>query len=119
MPVIALLPYLALRGSHPGPLFIMEDHTYLTQVTLQPSYRRYLRQLVLTTQYTPAIASEVVLQLLQLKPIFQMCISKCWVDGKVKHIKCMSSQLQKKLAKASKQLSAAVKSRSSLSPSDS
>ena len=47
------------------------------------------------TQNTPVIASEVVQQLLQLKPIFQMCISKCWEDGKVKHIKCMSSQLRK------------------------
>ena len=29
--VLPLPPYLVLRGSHPGPLFIMQDHTYLTQ----------------------------------------------------------------------------------------
>ena len=30
-PVLTLLPYLALCGSHPGPLFIMQDLTYLTR----------------------------------------------------------------------------------------
>ena len=30
-PVKALMPYLAKRGSHPGPLFICEDQRFLTQ----------------------------------------------------------------------------------------
>jgi len=28
---LALPPYLFLHGSHPGPLFIMQDHAYLTR----------------------------------------------------------------------------------------
>jgi len=37
-PVKALMPYLARRDSHPGPLFICENKNFLTQ----PTFRSYV-----------------------------------------------------------------------------
>jgi len=42
-PVLALLPYLVLRGSHPGPLFIMQDHAFLTRTKFTDKLRGILR----------------------------------------------------------------------------
>ena len=30
-PITGILPYLAIRGAKPGPLFVLEDGTYLTR----------------------------------------------------------------------------------------
>jgi len=38
-PVLALLPHLVLHGSHPGPLFIMQDHTYLARAKFTDKLR--------------------------------------------------------------------------------
>ncbi len=43
-PVLALLPYLALRGSRPGPLFILRDQSYLTRPRFASLLRNTLRQ---------------------------------------------------------------------------
>jgi len=60
--VLALLPYLALSGSHPGPLFIMQDLTYLTKAKFM--HGPNVRKLVLMTQNMPVTALGVVQQLL-------------------------------------------------------
>ena len=42
-PVAAMLPYLALRGSKPGPLFIFQDGSYLTRQKFTDLLRLSLR----------------------------------------------------------------------------
>jgi len=43
-PVKALLPYLAVRGSSPGPLFTFSDHTYLTRPRFKTVLSATLKQ---------------------------------------------------------------------------
>ena len=43
-PVLAILPYLALRGSRPGPLFITEDQSFLTRPRFAEHLQDTLRQ---------------------------------------------------------------------------
>ena len=43
-PVAAILPYLALRGSKPGPLFILQDGSYLTRQKFMDLLRLTLRE---------------------------------------------------------------------------
>ena len=43
-PVLALLPYLALRGDQPGPLFILQDLTFLTRSKFTARLREILRE---------------------------------------------------------------------------
>ena len=46
-PVTALMPYLAIRGSAKGPLFITENHSYLTQPMFRSALKELLQQAVL------------------------------------------------------------------------
>ena len=43
-PVSAKLPFLALRGSKPGPLFILQDGSYLTRQKFTDLLRSTLRE---------------------------------------------------------------------------
>lgn len=43
-PILALLPFLALRGDQPGPLFILQDLTFLTQTKFTTRLREILRE---------------------------------------------------------------------------
>ena len=43
-PVLALLPYLVLRGSQPGPLFVMQDSAFLTRSKFTARLREILRE---------------------------------------------------------------------------
>ena len=43
-PVTALMPYLAIRGSAKGPLFITKNHSYLTQSMFRSALKELLQQ---------------------------------------------------------------------------
>ena len=118
-PVIALLPYLALRGSHPGPLFIMEDRTYLTRATFTAKLREILKAAGTDdSKYAnhsfqsgaATTAAEANIPDVHIKMLGR------W---KSEAYQVYVKSAPEKLAKASKQLSAAVQSCSSLSPFDS
>ena len=49
-PVTALLPYLAVRGSKRGPLFLMANQQYLTPPLFRSSLFRILRAIGISTQ---------------------------------------------------------------------
>ena len=49
-PVLALIPYLARRGSQPGPLFVTSDHWYLTRTLFSQKLDALLGQLQIDTQ---------------------------------------------------------------------
>ena len=49
-PVTALLPYLAVRGPKPGPLFLMKNQQYLTPPMFRSSLFRILEGIGIPTQ---------------------------------------------------------------------
>lgn len=55
-PIKALLPYLALRGDHPGPLFLLQDGRTLTRQIFATALDNLLKELHLNlgigVQYT-------------------------------------------------------------------
>ena len=51
-PVLALLPYLVLHGAHPGPLFIMQDHTFLTRAKFTDRLREILKAASIQSQFS-------------------------------------------------------------------
>ena len=67
-PVEALLPYLAIRGANPGPLFILKDGSYLTRQRFASLISTCLRQ-----------------------QAYQMYTSKCWAGGGVTRIRHTSA----------------------------
>ena len=48
-PVKGILPYLAIRGDHKGPLFILEDGRYLTRQHFSSALEGLLKQLHINT----------------------------------------------------------------------
>ena len=49
-PVKALMPYLAIRGSQPGPLFLTKDNHYLTQSAFRANLSSLLQEVGLDTK---------------------------------------------------------------------
>ena len=49
-PVKALMPYLAIRGSQPGPLFLTKDNHYLTQSAFRANLSSILQEVGLDTK---------------------------------------------------------------------
>ena len=49
-PVKVLLPYMVIRGTQPGPLFITADHHYLNQPLFRSLLRSLLKQIGLSAE---------------------------------------------------------------------
>jgi len=112
-PVQALLPYLALRGTNPGPLFIMEDHTYLTRSKFTAKLREILKAAGIDdSKYAShsfrsgaaTTAAEANIPDVHIKMLGR------W---KSEAYQVYVKSAPEKLAKASKQLAAAVQNHSS------
>ena len=81
-PVKALLPYLAVRGSTEGPLFITEEGSPLTRRRFSTELSSILHAAGLETPTIILTVSRLV-QPLQLNRLAYLTyIEKCWEDGR-------------------------------------
>ena len=82
-PVTALLPYLAVRGSNEGPLFMMANQQYLTPSLFRASLFNTLKSVGINThEYNTHSFRIGAATSAKAAGISDLHI-KCWVDGKV------------------------------------
>ena len=114
-PVLALLPYLALRGARPGSLSIMQDHTFLTRAKFTDRLREILKAAGIddpkyaSHSFRSGAAAEASIPDVHIKMLGRWASEACQVYVK---------SAPENLAKVSKQLSASVKKHSSRSSKD-
>ena len=89
-PVTALLPYLAVRGSKRGPLFLMANQQYLTPPLFRSSLFHILRAIGISTQEYNTHSFQIGAATSAKAAGIQIFISKRWADGKVMPTKAIS-----------------------------
>ena len=86
-PVKAILPYLAIRGKQPGPLFVLADNIMLTRAIFASALKSILSELDLNAHLYNTHSFRIRAATTANKAGISNFILRPWAVGKVMHIR--------------------------------